>query len=199
VSAQPLMVRCMEMGTPALDPEIREGLRRSWKALMAVGVIAILIGCVAIIVPEVASVGTAIFIGWILVIAGAFLVAGAFMAHSIGSVILRLIWALLTVIVGLWLIVEPHNGTLTLTLVLGIYFLFMGLTRIAVAFAARGQEGAGLVALSGVAGLLVGILVLAKFPSSADWAIGLLVGIDLIFAGWTLTSVALVGRDLSRS
>ena len=193
-SGERLRVRGMEMGTPAMDPEIREGLQRSWKALMTVGVLAIVIGCIAILVPAVASVGTAIFIGWILVIAGAFLVAGAFMAHSIGSVILRLIWALLTVVVGLWLIVEPHNGTLTLTLVLGIYFLFMGLTRIAVAFAARGQEGAGLVGLSGVAGLLIGILVLAKFPSSADWAIGLLVGIDLIFAGWTLTSVALVGR-----
>jgi uncharacterized membrane protein HdeD (DUF308 family) len=188
----------MEMGTPTLDPEVRARLQRSWKALMAIGVLAIFIGCIAILVPAVASVGTAIFIGWILVIAGAFLVAGAFMAHSIGSVILRLIWALLTVIVGLWLIVEPHNGTLTLTLVLGIYFLFMGLTRIAVAFAARGKEGAGLVGLSGVAGLLIGILVLAKFPSSADWAIGLLVGIDLIFAGWTLVSVALVGKDLAR-
>jgi uncharacterized membrane protein HdeD (DUF308 family) len=189
----------MEMNAVQMDPEVREGLRRSWKALMTVGILAILIGCVAIVVPAAAAVGTAIFIGWILVIAGAFLVAGAFMAHSIGSVVLRLIWALLTVIVGLWLIVEPHNGTLTLTLVLGIYFLFMGLTRIAVAFAARGQQGAGLVGLSGVAGLLIGILVLAKFPSSADWAIGLLVGIDLIFAGWTLTSVALVGRDLSRA
>jgi uncharacterized membrane protein HdeD (DUF308 family) len=188
----------METNAVQMDPEIRAGLQRSWKALMTVGVLAILIGCVAILVPAVASVGTAIFIGWILLIAGAFLVAGAFMAHSIGSVILRLIWALLTVVVGLWLIVEPHNGTLTLTLVLGIYFLFMGLTRTAVALAARGQEGAGLVGLSGVAGLLIGILVLAKFPSSADWAIGLLVGIDLIFAGWTLTAVALVGRDLAR-
>ena len=94
---------------------------------------------------------------------------------------------------------EPHNGTLTLTIVLGIYFLFMGLTRIAVAFASRGRQGAGLVGLSGIAGLLIGILVLAKLPSSADWAIGLLVGIDLIFAGWTLISVALVGKDLSRS
>jgi uncharacterized membrane protein HdeD (DUF308 family) len=182
-----------------MDPEVREGLARSWKALMTVGVLAIAVGCVAIIVPEVAAVGTAIFIGWILVVAGAFLVAAAFSAHSIGTVVLRLLWAALTVIVGLWLIVEPHNGTLTLTLVLGIYFLFMGLTRIAVAFAARGQQNAGLVGLSGVAGLLIGILVLAKFPSSADWAIGLLVGIDLIFAGWTLTSVALVGKDLARS
>lgn len=189
----------MEMSGAALDPEVRAGLQRTWKTLMAIGVVAIVIGCIAILVPAVASVGTAIFIGWILVIAGAFLVAGAFAAQTVGSVVLRLLWAFLTVIVGLWLIVEPHNGTLTLTLVLGIYFLFMGITRIGVAFAARGQQGAGLVGLSGFAGLLIGILVLVEFPSSADWAIGLLVGIDLIFAGWTLVSVALVGKDLARS
>jgi uncharacterized membrane protein HdeD (DUF308 family) len=188
----------VEIGGASLDPEVRAGLAKSWKALMTVGVLAILIGCIAILVPAVAAVGTAIFIGWILVIAGAFLVAAAFSAHSVGTVVLRLVWAALTVIVGVWLIVEPHNGTLTLTLVLGIYFLFMGLTRITVAFLARGQQNAGLVGLSGVAGLLIGILVLAKFPSSADWAIGLLVGIDLIFAGWTLTSVALVGKDLAK-
>jgi uncharacterized membrane protein HdeD (DUF308 family) len=192
------MVSSVEIGGASMDPEVRAGLERSWKALMAVGVLAILIGCIAILVPAVASVGTAIFIGWILLVAGAFLIAAAFSAHSIGTVLLRLLWAALTVVVGVWLIVEPHNGTLTLTLVLGIYFLFMGLTRIVVAFMARGQQNAGWVGLSGVAGLLVGILVLAKFPSSADWAIGLLVGIDLIFAGWTLTSVALVGKDLSR-
>lgn len=189
----------MEMGGVALDPEVREGLRRTWKALMAIGVIAIVVGCVAIIVPAVASVATAIFIGWILIVAGVFLVAGAFSAHTVGSVLLRLVWAFLTVIVGVYLIVEPDSGTLTLTVVLGIYFLFMGLTRTAVAFAARGRQGAGLVGLSGIAGILIGILILAKLPSSADWAIGLLVGIDLIFAGWTLTSVALVGRDLARS
>jgi uncharacterized membrane protein HdeD (DUF308 family) len=188
----------MEMSV-SMDPEVREGLARSWKGLMVVGVLAILVGCVAIVVPAVASVGTAIFIGWILLIAGAFLVAGAFTAHSIGTVLLRLVWAALTVLVGVYLIAEPHNGTLTLTLVLGIYFLFMGLTRIAVAFIGRGRPNAGLVGLSGFAGLLIGILVLAKFPSSADWAIGLLVGIDLIFAGWTLTSVALLGKELAKS
>ena len=188
----------MELGGASLDPEVREGLSRSWRAVMAIGVIAIVLGVIAILVPAVASVGTAIFIGWLLLVVGTFMIAAAFSAHSVGTVVLRLIWALLTVIVGLWLIVEPHNGTLTLTLVLGIYFLFMGLTRITVAFIARGQPNAGLVGLSGVAGLLIGILVLAKWPSSADWAIGLLVGIDLIFAGWTLVSVAQVGKELSR-
>jgi len=181
-----------------MDPEVRAGLQRSWKVLMGVGILAILTGCFAILVPAVASVGTAIFIGWVLIFVGGFLIAAAFSAHSVGSLLLRLLWAALTIIVGLWLIIEPHNGTLTLTFVLGVYFLFMGVTRVTVAFMGRGQQGAGLMGLSGVCGLLIGILVLVKFPSSADWAIGLLVGIDLIFAGWTLTSIALVGKDLAR-
>ena len=188
----------MEMSGLAADPEAQKELRRTWRALMAIGIAAIVIGCIAIIIPAAFSVGTAIFIGWILIIVGAVLIAAAFNAPTVGSVVLRLIWAFLTVIVGFWLVIEPHNGTLTLTFVLGIYFLFMGVTRIAVAFASRGQQGAGLVGLSGVAGLLIGILVLAKLPSSADWAIGLLVGIDLIFGGWMLVSIALVGKDLSR-
>ena len=188
----------MEIGGASLDPEVREGLSRSWKALMVVGVAAIVLGCIAILVPAVAAVGTAIFIGWLLLFVGLVMVAAAFSAHSVGTLVLRLVWAILTVVVGIWLIVEPHNGTLTLTLVLGIYFLFMGLTRTTIAFIARGEANAGLLGLSGVAGLLVGILILAKFPSSADWAIGLLVGIDLIFAGWTLTSIALLGKDLAK-
>jgi uncharacterized membrane protein HdeD (DUF308 family) len=188
----------VEIGGASLDPEARAGLARSWKPLLLVGALAIFLGCLAILVPAVAAVGTAIFIGWVLAAAAGFLTAAAFSAHSVGTVALRLAWALLTIVVGLWLIVEPDSGTLTLTLVLGLYFLFMGLTRIAVAFTARGQHNAGLLGLNGVASLLIGILILASLPSSADWAIGLLVGIDLIFAGWTLTSVALVGKELAR-
>jgi uncharacterized membrane protein HdeD (DUF308 family) len=186
-------------GGPALDPKVRAALARSWRAVMAVGVLAILGGCFAILVPAVASVATAIFVGWVLIFASAALVAAAFTAHSIGTVATRLLWGLLTFLAGFWLVIEPDHGTLTLTLVLGVYFLVMGATRLAVAFAARGRQNVGLLGLSGVASLLVGLLILAKLPSSADWAIGLLVGIDLIFAGWTLTSVALLGKDLARS
>jgi uncharacterized membrane protein HdeD (DUF308 family) len=189
----------MEMGGASMDPAVREGLARSWKALLAVGAIAIFIGCIAILVPAVASHVSTVFFGWVLLVAGGFMIAAAFTAHSIGTVVLRLLWALVTIAVGFWLIVAPGDGTETLTLLLGIYFLFMGVTRVTVAFLARGQRGAGLVGLSGFCGLLIGILILAEFPSSADWAIGLLVGIDLIFAGWTLVSVGLVGKELSRA
>jgi uncharacterized membrane protein HdeD (DUF308 family) len=188
----------MEYGGASLDPEVREGLARTWRTLRTLGIVSIVIGVIAILLPEIFSLGAAIFIGCILVIASAFLAAAAFAAHGVGSFLARMAWAVLTFVVGLWLIVEPHNGTLTLTLVLGIYFLLMGLTRVIVAFMGRGQPNAGWIGLSGICGLIIGILVLAKFPSSADWAIGLLVGIDLIFAGWTLISVASVGKEVSR-
>ena len=188
----------MEYGGASLDPEVREGLARTYKSLRTIGIVAIVIGIVAILLPEIFSLGAAVFIGCILVVVSAFLTAAAFAAHGVGSLVARLAWAVLTFVVGLWLILEPHNGTLTLTLVLGIYFLLMGLTRIIVAFMGRGQPNAGWVGLSGVCGLIIGILVLVKFPSSADWAIGLLVGIDLIFLGWTLISVAQVGKELAR-
>src|SRR5215204_2185593 len=187
----------MEIGGSSLDPAVREGLAKSWKPLLIVGSIAIFLGSIAILVPAVASQVSTVFFGWILLAAGGFLIAAAFTAHSVGTVALRLLWALVTIIVGFWLIVAPGDGTETLTLLLGIYFLFMGVTRITVAFLARGRHGAGLVGLSGFCSLLIGILILVEFPSSADWAIGLLVGVDLIFAGWSLVSVALVGRDLS--
>jgi uncharacterized membrane protein HdeD (DUF308 family) len=188
----------MEIGGASLDPEVREGLARTWRALRTIGIVAILIGCVAIVIPAVFAVGASIFVGIVLVLASAMLAAAAFTAHGVGSLLARLAWAILTFAVGLWLIVEPHNGSVTLTLVLGIYFLLMGLTRIIVAFLARGQANAGWVGISGLCGLVIGILVLVHFPSSADWAIGLLVGIDLIFAGWTLISVSSVGKELSR-
>jgi uncharacterized membrane protein HdeD (DUF308 family) len=188
----------MEYGGASLDPEVREGLARTWRTLRTLGIVSIVIGVIAILLPEIFSLGAAIFIGCILVIASAFLAAAAFAAHGVGSFLARMAWAVLTFVVGLWLILEPHNGTLTLTLVLGIYFLLMGLTRVIVAFMGRGQPNAGWIGLSGICGLIIGILVLAKFPSSADWAIGLLVGIDLIFAGWTLISVASVGKEVSR-
>jgi len=188
----------MEYGGASLNPEVRAGLAQTWRALRTIGIVSVVVGCIAILLPELFSLGTAVFIGCILVVVSAFLTAAAFTAHGVGSLLARLAWALLTFVVGLWLIIEPHNGTLTLTLVLGIYFLLMGLTRLVVAFIGRGTPNAGWVGLSGVCGLIIGILVLVKFPSSADWAIGLLVGIDLIFLGWTLISVAQVGKELSR-
>lgn len=183
-----------------MNPEqlVSKELAAHWRRFVVAGSLALVIGAAAILIPAVASVGVAIFVGWILIISGGFLTASAFSFSATGRVVGRLFWALLTVGAGLYLLLAPLRGTVTLTVVLCIYFIAIGASRIWVAFSERGTPGVGWIGLNGALSLLIGLLILLELPSSADWAIGLLVGIDLIFAGWSLIVTGIGGRSLAR-
>jgi uncharacterized membrane protein HdeD (DUF308 family) len=116
-----------------------------------------------------------------------------------GRVLLRLLYAVLFVLAGVYLLVAPLEGTFTLTVVLAAWFIAIGLVRLYAALREREQEGAGLVALTGAASLVLGILIAVELPSSADWAIGLLVGLDFLFYGFTAAWTAIAGRELARA
>jgi uncharacterized membrane protein HdeD (DUF308 family) len=178
-----------------LADDLTEALHRGRRRLMIAGGLAVVLGAVAIVVPAVASVATAIFIGWILILAGAYHVTDAFAAEDGGRRALRLVLALLTLVAGFYLVVAPLDGTFTLTVVLVIWFMATGTARIIVGIAERGVPGAWMTVANGALSLVLGILIAEKLPSSADWAIGLIVGIDLLFAGVTLMSL---GRALRR-
>jgi uncharacterized membrane protein HdeD (DUF308 family) len=121
----------------------------------------------------------------------------AWSVRGAGRVAIRVFWALLTELAGLYLLLAPLSGTVTLTFVLVVYFIVIGSVRIGEAIALRGMPGAAMVGINGALSLLIGLLIGLDFPSSADWAIGLLVGIDLIFAGFGLLSVSGQGRRLA--
>jgi uncharacterized membrane protein HdeD (DUF308 family) len=182
-----------------LAAEVSDQLKEHWKWLMTAGVLAVIGGFVAIVVPALATVATAIFIGWMLVFAGCFLLVDAFSIRSASRVIVRLLWSLATILAGIYLLLAPLKGTVTLTFVLVAYFIFVGIVRIVTGLRERGVPGGGLVVLNGVLSLLIGGLILVDFPSSADWAIGLLVGIDFVFFGFGAISAAMAGRDLARA
>lgn len=195
----PQAARTVAIGTaPPIDPvaarpapdELLEALKRGRRRLMIAGVLALLLGAVAIVVPAVASVATAIFIGWILVIASAFDLVNALSAPHRGRQVLRLILVVLTLAAGLYLLVAPLDGVFTLTVILVIWFIATGTARVIVGVAEWGVPGAGMTVLSGAISILLGVLIAEKLPSSADWAIGLLVGVDLIFAGAVLVAIA---------
>ena len=152
--------------------------------LLWTGVLALGAGAVAIIVPAVASVGTAIFIGWLLIFASALLLLDAFAMPSFARTAFRLMLALIAFAAGLYLLVAPLEGTYTLTVILVIWFVAQGFTRIAIGIAEHGEPGWGLAVAGGAISLLLGILIANELPESADWAIGLLVGIDLLFYGF---------------
>jgi uncharacterized membrane protein HdeD (DUF308 family) len=157
---------------------------------MIAGILALALGAVAIVVPAVASVGTAIFIGWILVFASGFQVADAIAVRHRGRMVLRLLLAVLTFAAGLYLLVAPLSGVFTLTVMLVIWFVATGIARLVIGLAELGVPGAGMTALTGMLKLLLGILIAEQLPSSADWAIGLLVGVDLLFSGASLIALA---------
>jgi uncharacterized membrane protein HdeD (DUF308 family) len=155
---------------------------RARKWLRVVGILAVIGGFCAILVPAVASVTIAIFTGWVLVIVGAIMLSHEIRMRGHRSW-LDVLTAVLTVLAGICLLVFPLTGTLTLTFFLAAWFLSTGVLQLMAWWQTRGSDGAWIAAVNGAISLLLGILIVADLPSSAAWAIGLLVGINLVFFG----------------
>lgn len=168
------------------EEDVEKQVKRATGLYTGLGVLMILLGAFAVLIPNIASWGMTVLIGWILIIGAAFLFAWSFTAPGALHVITRIAWSVLTLAAGLFLLINPDKGAKALTIILIIYFIAAGLIRLAAAFAQRGIRGAGWLGLSGALSLIIGLIFWVDYPSSADWAIGLLVGIDLIFGGWTL-------------
>jgi uncharacterized membrane protein HdeD (DUF308 family) len=168
-----------------------DGLRRARTWLLVTATLCVLAGIVAIAVPAIASVATAIFIGWVLVFAGVVMGVHAFNERSEARTGWRALNAILTFAIGIYLLVAPLSGTLTLTFMLAVWFFAIGILGLAAAWPMRGFPGAGFVALNGALSVLLGVLIAVDFPSSADWAIGLLVGINLLL--WGMRAFILAG------
>jgi len=172
------------------EQELVAELKKGRKWLTILGVLAIITGIVSIAAPAIASLTIGIFMGWILVFAGVLQFIDAFAVRETGRVGLRLLGALITAGIGIWVLTSDYKGTFTLTVILGIWFFAGGLIRVIAGFRERGTPGAGLVVFNGVLGLVLGFLILEDLPSSASWAIGLLVGVDLLFAGFALLATS---------
>jgi uncharacterized membrane protein HdeD (DUF308 family) len=167
-----------------------EAAKRARKWLLVTGILALVAGFVAILVPAVASVTVAILIGWVLIFITAVTMVDAFSVRDTGRMLARGAWALLALAAGVYLIAAPLHGTVTLTFVLATWLIAVGALRLLVAYRERGLPGAGMIGFNGALSLLLGLLIAVGLPSSADWAIGLLVGIDLIFYGVTALALA---------
>lgn len=164
--------------------------RRSRGWTTAAGVAAIIAGMVAIVVPAVASVAVDVFIGWMLIVAGSFTFASALGAREMGQRLLRGLLALVTFAAGVYLLVAPLSGTFTLTVMLAMWFVAVGVARLVGGLVDLGGTGAGWLIASGALTLALGLLIALELPSSADWAIGLVVGVDFLFSGTTLLALA---------
>ncbi len=170
-------------------------LQKYWGWLLALGIISIILGILALGSSVFFTMASMIFFGWILLIMGILELAYSFWQRHWGGFFLHLLNGILAVVVGVIMIGNPAASALILTLLLAMFFMVAGLFRILTALYMR-FPSSGWRIFNGVITLLLGVLLWAQWPLSGLWAIGMFIGIDLIFSGWSSVMLALAARNL---
>jgi uncharacterized membrane protein HdeD (DUF308 family) len=172
-------------------------LRGNWGWFVALGILLMCLGIVALGSVVVASLATAVAIGMLMLIGGAVETAGAFWARHWSGFFLHLLAGVLSVVVGVMFLRAPVGALLALTLLLACLLMVGGLFRIVAAltyrFANRGWPLAG-----GIIDVILGVMIWHQWPASALWVIGMFLGISLIFRGANWIGLGLAFRGLRR-
>jgi uncharacterized membrane protein HdeD (DUF308 family) len=163
------------------------------KGLTWLGIALIILGVIAIVFPFATTIAAKVFIGWLFIISGAFQMWQSFSTREWGGFLWNLLIGIMYLVVGCWLAFDPTAGIIALTVLLAITFIAQGVMEAAMANKLRPNDGWGWMMFSGLIGILAGILLISGLPSTAVWAVGLTVGINMIssgFAFFTLGSAA---------
>ena len=168
----------------------------SWYILAAV--LFIVLGLFAIIEPAVAVVGIALFLGWLLIFGGAVHLIAAFKGGGAKQVVFQILSAVVFALGGLYILTHPLLAIGTLTILLAIVLFAVGIFEIVAYFQLRHEQPSGLMLLNGIVALLLGGMIWVHWPSSSAWAIGTLVGVNLLMTGITRLMFGLTGRRLIR-
>lgn len=171
-----------------------ENLRRNWGWFLLLGIALIALGIAAIYASTATTLVTVWFLGALLLASGIINIIYAFWAHKWSGFFLSLLVGIIYALLGLAFLNNPMIGALTLTLLLAAFFVVSGLFRIIYAVALRFEHW-GWVVLSGIIALVLGALIYSQWPISGLWVIGLFIGIDLIFYGWTWVIISLAARN----
>lgn len=177
---------------------IRDVVRVHSGLFLAQGIIMTLLGVAAVIWPQFSSLAVNVYVGWIFLFSGIVGLVMMFFAPNVAGFLGSLLTGALALFTGVLLLWHPVEGVVSLTLVLVAFFIVEGLFQIAAAFGYRSAfpESWGWMAMSGVADLVLAGSIIGGWPGTASWAIGLIVGVNLITSGVAITMAALAGRSL---
>jgi len=167
--------------------------RTRWGWFVALGILQLVLGAIAWIDVIAFTIAGVIFIGALLVVAGAFQIVHAFMDRSWGTFALHLLVGVLYVIGGLLLMDEPIQGSVIITLFVAAALIIGGILRIVIGLRHRSMPGWGLMLAGGVISLLVGVMLYMTLPWSGLWVVGTLIAVELIVHGvsWIQFGLAL--------
>jgi uncharacterized membrane protein HdeD (DUF308 family) len=180
-----------------IEAALAEGKRyiaSNWVMFLVLGIVLILAGMAAIAFPLIPTLVAEIALGWIFMVGGVVMVIHAFSAKQWQGFLIGLLLGVLYLGAGVLLAFFPLKGIVTLTLLLAAMFFAEGVLEVMLSLRVRPHEGWGWLLLSGLVAIAVGAMIFLQLPSSATWAIGLLVGINLLSTGVSFVFVALAGK-----
>ncbi len=175
---------------------LSESVKGSARAGTAWGFAVMIAGMLAIMAPFIMGVGTTMLLAILVSASGMMTLIYSFKAGSFGKGVLQFLFGGITIVAGIFMFLTPLLGMLTITGILLVYFLVDGVFGIIAGFNSRPATGWGWIVVSGIASIALAYFLYSDWPVSGQYAIGILIGIRLIFVGWTIAMLGVAGDSV---
>ena len=184
-------------GASELQRALTQSIREHWGLFLTEGIILVVHGLLAIIIPPIATIAVTIFLGWLFLISGIVGLVTTFWARHAPGFWWSLLSAVLAIAAGIVLLGWPIPGAVSLTLLLIAFFIIEGVLSILYAFEHKKELSGrwGWMLISGIIDLILAAIIWGGLPGTAAWALGLLVGINMLFGGSAMIAMALHARN----
>jgi uncharacterized membrane protein HdeD (DUF308 family) len=180
---------------------VTNSLHAHWQLFLIEGIVLFALGILAIVVPQVATIAAEVLVGWLLLMSGIVGLVATLRMRNAPGFLWSLLSAVLGIVAGIVLLRWPLSGAVSLTLILTVFLVIEGITSILYALEHKRELSGrwGLMLLSGIVDLCLAGMIFAGFPGTAAWAIGLLVGVNMVFGGSAVIAMALHARAAAPS
>lgn len=163
------------------------------------GLTTVILGILAMAAPMIAGLTVTVVVAAMLLAAGVAMTAYAFSAGTFWRGLFQFLFGGLTALAGVVLLFRPLLGLASITMVLVVYFMVDGVSTVILGFRTKPTKGWGWMVFSGIAAVVFSVLIWREWPFSGAWAIGILVGVRLVMAGWVMIALGGIGEAIASS
>ncbi len=178
-----------------MQQKMQHYFQTHWKLFLVEGILLIILGFIAILVPHFFTVAIVVSLGCILLVGGIFLITRALLFFRMPGFGLWLFMGILQSVIGYLFLAQPLQGIMTITMLMALFFALEGVAKIYFALMMRPLAHWGYVLFSGITALILAVVVWMGWPGTAEWLLGLFFGINMLFGGWALVSISLRYKD----
>lgn len=178
-------------------PAVAVGRKESMSWSIVLSILLIVAGFLAIALPQVAGIAANIVVGWLLIFSGAVHLVYSWQTRSTGGIIWGILIGLVYAVIGGYLLSNPVLGLVSLTLGLAFYLFAEGVLELLLSYLLRAMRGSSWLLFDGIVTLILAVMIWKTWPSSSVWVLGTLVGISMLFSGFSRLMISIAARRLT--